>query len=115
MYGPGVPKRSLTIIEDCRPRGQRKPPDVRPFARLFKALGDETRLEIVALIAKSKEPLCACEIEAHFDLSQPTISHHLKILRKVGVLSSERRGTWMYYAVEPDAFARITEFCSLVE
>jgi ArsR family transcriptional regulator len=67
---------------------------------LFKALADETRLEIVALLAAADAPLCACEIEACFDLSQSTVSHHLKLLRKAGVLTSERRGTWIFYALD---------------
>lgn len=112
---PALSKRSLTVLAECRPRKRGKPLDVRPFAPLFKALGDETRLEILALLANVKEPLCVCEIEAHFDLSQPTISHHLKILRKVGVLSSERRGTWMYYSIERETLARIEQFSAAFE
>jgi len=114
MQTPAVPKQRLTVVEECKPARRTKPREVRPFAPLFKALGDETRLEILALIAEAKGPLCVCEIEAHFDLSQPTISHHLKLLRKVGVLSTERRGTWMYYSLEPAAFERLGQFALLL-
>lgn len=84
----------------CRPRAGGRAPDLRARAPLFKALGDATRLEIVGLIAHAGGPLCVCEIEAHFDLAQATISHHLKILRKAGVLVSERRGTWIHYNLD---------------
>jgi len=114
MQTPLVPKHRLTVVEECKPKRRTKPREVRPFAPLFKALSDETRLEILALIAEAKGPLCVCEIEAHFDLSQPTISHHLKLLRKVGVLSTERRGTWMYYSLEPAALERLGQFASLL-
>lgn len=84
----------------CQPRARGRGPDLRARAPLFKALGDATRLEIVGLIAHAGAALCVCEIEAHFDLAQATISHHLKILRKAGVLTSERRGTWIYYGLD---------------
>ena len=74
-------------------------------AGVLKALGDPTRLEIVALVARAGAPLCACEIEAHFELSQSTISHHLGLLRRAGVLHAERRGTWAFYSIRDDAAA----------
>ena len=73
------------------------------FAPLCKALGDETRLAIVELLAGRRGELCVCEIEAYFELSQPTISHHLRLLKEAGVVRSERRGPWAYYAIEPGA------------
>lgn len=76
------------------------------LAPLFKALGDENRLAMVEMIAHAGE-LCACEIEEHFELSQPTISHHLKLLRDAGILEGERRGTWIFYRVVPEALAAI--------
>ena len=68
-----------------------------------KALGDPTRLRMLAMLAKSDEPLCVCELNEAFDLEQPTVSHHLKVLRKAGLVSAERRGTWAYYGLRPDA------------
>jgi ArsR family transcriptional regulator, arsenate/arsenite/antimonite-responsive transcriptional repressor len=112
MQAPDVARARLELVPaPCRPTKRRKPRDIRPFAPLLKALGDETRLEIVALLADARDSLCACEIEAHFDLSQSTISHHLKLLRKAGVLRSERRGTWVYYEIDPDALVRLQGFC----
>ncbi len=67
----------------------------------FKALGDATRLEIFHLIAAQREPICACDIVDRFDVSQPTISHHLKVLRGAGLISVTRRGVWAYYLAEP--------------
>lgn len=67
----------------------------------FKALGDATRLEIFQLVAAQQEPICACDIVDRFDVSQPTISHHLKVLRAAGLISVTRRGVWAYYTAEP--------------
>lgn len=76
----------------------------RDEARLFRALGDETRLQIVRLLAQQTEPLCVCHLEASFELSQPTISHHLKVLREAGLVTTERRGVWIYYQLDRDRF-----------
>jgi ArsR family transcriptional regulator len=69
--------------------------DVRPFSRLFKALGDETRLRIVALLAHGE--LCVCHLEDALKLSQPHVSRHLGILRLSGVVEHRREGNWVYY------------------
>ena len=66
-------------------------------SKLFKALGDPTRLRIVALLSQAE--LCVCHIEAALDLPQPTVSRHLAVLRNAGVVEPERRGTWMFYGV----------------
>ena len=87
---------------------------VREYAALFKVLGDETRLEIVGLLAAAGGELCVCEIEPRFDLSQPTISHHLRLLREAGVVTAERRGTWVYYGLDPKRVEEIREFCALM-
>lgn len=67
----------------------------------FKALSDPTRFEIYRLIAVQSAPICACDVVDRFHVSQPTISHHLKILREAGLISVSRRGVWAYYAAEP--------------
>ena len=69
------------------------------FSGWFKALADPTRIRILNLLAQSEEPVCVCDITTQFDLGQPTISHHLKILRDVRFVVAERRGTYMYYHV----------------
>lgn len=68
----------------------------------FKALADPTRIAIVNRLAGAGE-VCVCELVAEFELSQPTISHHLRILRGAGLVDSSRRGTWAYYRLVPEA------------
>ncbi|MEC3915444.1 metalloregulator ArsR/SmtB family transcription factor [Nocardia sp. CDC160] len=80
------------------------------LATTFKALGDPVRLRLVSLIAAARgEEVCVCELTPAFDLSQPTISHHLKVLREAGLLTSERRGTWVYYRIVPEALQRLSD------
>ncbi len=76
---------------------------------MFKALGDPVRLRLLSLIASHPGgEACVCEISATFDVSQPTISHHLKLLRAAGLLDSERRGTWVYYWVIPSVLRQLS-------
>jgi ArsR family transcriptional regulator len=72
------------------------------LAAQFKALADPTRVAIVNQLSAADE-VCVCNLTATFDLSQPTISHHLKILRAAGLVESSRRGTWAYYRLVPEA------------
>jgi len=72
------------------------------LAARFKALADPTRVAIVNSLSAADE-VCVCNLTATFDLSQPTISHHLKILREAGLVESTRRGTWSYYRLVPEA------------
>ena len=67
------------------------------YAQLLRALGDETRLQIVHLLAEQAEALCVCHIESAFGLTQSGISYHLRVLREAGLVRTERRGTWIYY------------------
>jgi ArsR family transcriptional regulator len=76
------------------------------IAALFKALADPTRVAIVNRLAAADEA-CVCDLTAAFDLSQPTMSHHLKLLRDAGLVESERRGTWAYYRLVPEAIERL--------
>jgi ArsR family transcriptional regulator len=78
------------------------------FALAFKAMGDPTRLAMLEMIVAAEE-LCSCEIEPSFALSQPTISHHLKLLREAGLIAGERRGTWVYYRAIPETIAELRE------
>ncbi|WP_017576089.1 ArsR/SmtB family transcription factor [Nocardiopsis kunsanensis] len=78
------------------------------LARLFKALGDPVRLRLLSMIAtRGGGEVCVCELTPAFDLSQPTISHHLKLLREAGLIAAARRGTWVYYRVLPEATDRL--------
>ncbi len=71
------------------------------LAGLFKVLGDPVRLRLVALIADAGR-VCVCELTPHFELSGPTISHHLKVLRQAGLVDGERTGTWIHYWICPE-------------
>ncbi len=73
--------------------------DVRPWSRLLRAVADETRLRIVALLAQGE--LCVCHVEAALALPQPTVSRHLGVLRAAGVVDARRDGTWVYYRLAP--------------
>ena len=98
----------------CRPRRTLRPKSLARFAPCFRVLSDETRLGIVALLAAARGELCVCDIESHFALSQPTISHHLRLLRDAGVVRSERRGTWVYYSLDGRTLSEVRAFCDLV-
>jgi len=102
-----------------KPEGCCAPVSVEPlpeerldrWSRVAKALSDPNRLEILRLVARQAGPLCACDIVGHMDLSQPTVSHHLKILKDAGLLQASRSGLWMFYTVDPgatDALADLT-------
>ncbi|GLY71612.1 transcriptional regulator [Amycolatopsis taiwanensis] len=79
------------------------------LARVFKAVGDPVRLRLLSLIASHEGgETCVCELTDTFDLTGPTISHHLKVLRESGLITGERRGTWIYYRVQPEALARLS-------
>jgi ArsR family transcriptional regulator, arsenate/arsenite/antimonite-responsive transcriptional repressor len=73
------------------------------MAAVAKALADPVRVELIDMLRKHAGRVCVCELVPLFDLSQPTVSHHLKVLREAGLLGSERRGLWVYYYVEPGA------------
>lgn len=78
--------------------------DAVQLATAFKALGDPVRLRLLSLIAsRDGGEVCVCELTPAFDLSQPTISHHLKLLRQAGLIDCERRGTWVYYWLITDS------------
>ena len=76
-------------------------------AELFKAIGDTYRLRILATLARSNNDVCVCDFTDAFPLNQPTVSHHLRILRDAGLVTHERRGTWVYYRLATDALDRI--------
>ncbi|MEQ3552904.1 metalloregulator ArsR/SmtB family transcription factor [Pseudonocardia nematodicida] len=83
------------------------------LARVFKALGDPVRLRLLSLIAShAGGEACVCDLTDVFDLSGPTISHHLKVLRQAGLIVGERRGTWIYYRVLPDVLGRLADVLS---
>ena len=102
MVGPGVccaPLLGAAISAD----------EAETTAAVFRALADPTRVRIINLLARSQEPVCVCNLNEEFDLSQPTMSHHLKKLVSAGLLSREQRGTWAYFSIERDALNRLSD------
>jgi len=76
-------------------------------ASLFKVLADPHRLTMLATLARAEDEVCVCDFTDALPLEQPTVSHHLKILRDARLVTCERRGTWVYYRIAPDARDRI--------
>jgi ArsR family transcriptional regulator len=103
---PGEPCCTPVVYPDVEPaRAER-------LARIAKALGDPIRLQLVDVLRRHAGKVCVCELVPLFDLSQPTVSHHLKVLREAGLVDSERRGLWSYYYVTPDATKELSAWLS---
>src|SRR5579875_1021559 len=101
----------LAAMEACGPplaAGPLSKAQAEELAGMFKALADPVRLRLLSLIASHPGgEACVCEVAGAFELTGPTISHHLKVLRETGLITGERRGTWVYYRVHPQARARL--------
>ena len=82
------------------------------MAAVAKALGDPVRIQLVDVLRRHAGKVCVCELVPLFDLSQPTVSHHLKVLREAGIVGSERQGLWAYYFVIPDAVEELSAWLS---
>ncbi|MFF5393202.1 ArsR/SmtB family transcription factor [Streptomyces sp. NPDC013012] len=98
-------------VEPCCPPLNERPltaEEAEPAAKMFKALGDPVRLRLFSAVASHEGgEACVCDI-SDVGVSQPTVSHHLKKLKEAGLLTSERRGTWVYYRVEPAVLAAMS-------
>jgi ArsR family transcriptional regulator len=94
------------LLQTCCPRllsGGIQPSEAVQLAALFRVLGEPARLQILSLIAAQPNlEVCVCELMEPLGLSQPTISHHLKVLYEAGLLDRERRGNWIYYRLVPE-------------
>jgi len=114
-------RRTLEVIPAVNPRAAaeacaipliREPidePAAAGLVQVLKALADPVRLRLVSLIgAHQGGEVCVCELTTAFELTQPTISHHLKVLREAGIIDCERRGTWVFYWLVPAALERVT-------
>jgi ArsR family transcriptional regulator len=117
----------MAIDLDLSPKQKRPPgepccapvayPDVEReqaerIAKVAKALGDPIRLQLVDVLKKHAGKVCVCELTPLFDVGQPTVSHHLKVLRDAGIVDSERKGLWAYYYVRPEAVEEFTGWLS---
>jgi len=110
-----APKEKRPIGEPCcepvvYPEVERA--EAERMASVAKALADPVRLQLVDVLRKHAGKVCVCELVPLFELSQPTVSHHLKVLREAGIVGSERRGLWAYYYVEPDALEGLSTWLS---
>ena len=95
----------LCCLSDAEPLSR---DEASALASYFKALADPTRVAIVNRLTGAEE-VCVCDFTAAFDLSQPTVSHHLRILRDSGLVESSRRGTWAYYRLVPEALNAVRD------
>jgi ArsR family transcriptional regulator, arsenate/arsenite/antimonite-responsive transcriptional repressor len=111
-----VPKQELPIVDAavgeccaplvCEPLNAAEAEELAP---LFKAIADPVRLRLLSLIACHEGgEACVCDLTAAFELTAPTISHHLKVLKQAGLIDSQRRGTWIYYWINPAALQRLS-------
>ena len=99
------------VSECCAPLAYEPlaPAGADELAPLFKAVADPMRLRLLSLIAcQEGGESCVCDLTAAFDVTAPTISYHLRILREAGLISADRRGTWVYYRIEPAVMARMS-------
>ena len=94
-------------MQRCCPPARVDDNDRTADAALFKALADSHRLTMLATLARAEDEVCVCDFTAALPLEQPTVSHHLKILRDAALVTCERRGTWVYYRLAADARDRI--------
>lgn len=99
--------RALTLPERergvcCPPRLALPAARVEDLAEVLKALADPTRLQMVLALREQHDPVCICDFTAAFDLSQPTVSHHMAKLREAGLVESSRQGIWTYYRLRRD-------------
>jgi ArsR family transcriptional regulator len=104
----------LEVLETCCPDGILSAPlaedDAERLAGTLRVLADPARLRILSLIAASPgNEVCGCELTDPVGLSQPTVSHHLKVLHEAGLLEREQRGRWAYYRLRPEALGRLRE------
>ena len=82
--------------------------DYKKYAQMMKALGDESRIRIFDMLSEGE--LCACKVLEEFNITQPTLSYHMKILCDCGLVNGRRDGIWMRYTIDRDAYTRLKEF-----
>jgi ArsR family transcriptional regulator len=102
----------MSMQRCCPPRAHEA--DRAGLAILFKALSDPHRLAIVAMLSAAADEICVCDFTSELPLNQPAVSHHLRILREAGLVTCERRGTWVYYRLSSGTRARIASAVSSI-
>jgi ArsR family transcriptional regulator, arsenate/arsenite/antimonite-responsive transcriptional repressor len=107
----GLPVLQSDAVACCEPLAEQSlaTEDAILLAPVFKALGDPVRLQLMSQIASAPDgEVCVCDLTPGFDLTGPTISHHLKVLREAGLIEGDRRGTWVYYRPVPGKLADLS-------
>jgi ArsR family transcriptional regulator len=94
-------------MQRCCPPASVVTHDFDSEAALLKAIADPYRLTILSTLAAASDEVCVCDFTDALPLNQPTVSHHLRLLREAGLVNCERRGTWVYYRIAPDAQSRL--------
>ncbi|MBW0093098.1 winged helix-turn-helix transcriptional regulator [Pseudonocardia sp. KRD-184] len=103
-------KQERQLCSSVRTRAPLTAEEAVELASAFKALGDPVRLRLLSLIAAHEGgEACVCDLTGSFELTGPTISHHLKVLREAGLIVGERRATWIYYRVVPDRIQLLSD------
>jgi len=95
-----LPERERGVC--CPPTLKARPEKIEQTTEILKALADPTRLQIALSLRDAKEPVCICDFTATFDISQPTVSHHMAKLREAGLVDVTKRGIWSFYRLAPD-------------
>lgn len=101
-------------VDRCFPTSEVCTDDLAEEAGLLKVLSDPNRLRIFVTLVRSRGEVCVCDFVDGMDLLQPTVSHHLKVLKEAGLIESERRATWVYYRLSSDARSRLRSMFSLL-
>ena len=113
-----LPLLTAEAVPCCEPLSEHSisTADAIALAPAFKALGDPVRLQLLSQIASAPSgEMCVCDLSPGFDLSGPTISHHLKVLREAGLITGERRGTWVYYKAIGDKMSALARLLLTAE
>ena len=102
-------RKSLPLVDCCTPLAisTLSPDEAAELERLFKALADRNRLRILNVLLQAGEAVCVCEFQPTLEISQPTVSHHLKQLVEAGILEREKRGTFAFYRLKPGVLEKI--------
>jgi ArsR family transcriptional regulator, arsenate/arsenite/antimonite-responsive transcriptional repressor len=112
-------KSTLPVLNDdpcCAPAPRLVDTErINVQARVLAAIADPTRLGIISMLAGQAEPMCVCEITPQFDLGQPTISHHLRILREAQLVDCVKRGLWVYYWLNRPALNEVTSYLASLQ
>jgi ArsR family transcriptional regulator, arsenate/arsenite/antimonite-responsive transcriptional repressor len=111
------PTATLPVISCCAPLATPaiSEEEAEATATLFRALADPARVKIINLLAGTDGPVCVCEFTPAVELSQPTVSHHLKKLTDAGLLEREQRGKWAYYSLSGEALERLASLVDFKE